>query len=309
MIAILNPVDAQPISYRAIAPGDSLASGEISYSGTIPANPVWHASSSTVVPQSALFLAQIAQSALINAAFTAITTTGLTISGILASPIVLLADPVTEGIIVSRLANCKVQRDPGIVTSNTPIGSVMSTLTDAYGVQQAMSVMTFMSVAVSYINQLATLRQYRDGQLAAIASAGTVGDVQAITWTTPALPASVLISVAYNAFLASITTTYLTPGGDGSALTGITPDQVGAEPAIPDAAANSGTVFYSNGSQWLPVSLPLDSDGRLSMDSMPIEILLVLKALVDPKNDALVFLREVLKTALLTTELPPWTSQ
>lgn len=36
MIAILNPVDGQPISYRAIAPGDSLASGEISYSGVVP---------------------------------------------------------------------------------------------------------------------------------------------------------------------------------------------------------------------------------------------------------------------------------
>lgn len=201
-IAIQSPIDGQLISYRAIRSGDALSAGEVSYSGAVPSNPVWVASSSSLASQSAVILAQAARATIINSSFTAITNAGLTVSGILASPIVLSGSDENNAVLTDRIATCKTLIDSSTYQTTDLISAKLSQLTDYYGVQHDMSVMTFMSVACSFVRILATLRNYRDMQLAAISAAPDIPTVQAVTWTTPTLPAATSINSGYNAAVA-----------------------------------------------------------------------------------------------------------
>lgn len=166
-----------------------------------------------------------------------------TFTGVLSSPITLLADSTSEGIIVSRYANCKALRDANAITSTTLIGSVMSAVTDSSGVLHNMSIMTFMSVAASFVNSLATVRGYKDAQLAAIAAAPDVPTVQAVTWMTPTLSASVNLSAGYNNFLAQVA---------AAPITGTAVVDFGSTPTEATASVSVALASITSGSQIIP---------------------------------------------------------
>lgn len=179
MIAIANPVDGQPISYRAIAPGDSLASGEISYSGSIPANPVWQASDSTVVSRSDLASAKIAQSAIITAAYTSAIASGFTDS--VTASIMSLTDQGRADLLGSAVAavvsgaadGATITFPTTVGTSTLPFGSTGAGIaTDA----------TFRGLTVRTLSAYLGLRAKLATLMGQIAATTDVAGVQAVTW-------------------------------------------------------------------------------------------------------------------------------
>lgn len=179
MIAIANPVDGQPISYRAIAPGDSLASGEVSYSGDVPVNPVWQASDSTVVSRSDLASARITQSSIINSAYAAAIASGFT-DPVTAS-IMSLTDQGRADLLGSAVAAVVSGAADGATitfatttgTSTLPFGSVGAGIaTDA----------TFRGLVVRTLSAYLGLRSKLATLLGQIAAATDVAGVQAVTW-------------------------------------------------------------------------------------------------------------------------------